>query len=199
MRVIAGKFRSRQLRGLKGTALRPTSDKLRETLFNVLADRVAEARFADLYAGTGAVGIEAFSRGASEVLFVEKHGASVALIKKNLESLDIRERVRVIASDVVEALRKWISIGASRMPVFDLVYLDPPYADERSYQDALTLLGNSDLVAPEGVVVAEHRSSLDLADVFGKLERVRVLRQGDAALSFFKMRSKSLPETSPTE
>ena len=96
MRIVAGKFRSRLLKSPKGMGLRPTSDKLRETLFNVLGELVVDARFVDLFAGTGAVGIEALSRGAREAIFVEKHPPTAALIKKNLESLDIRSGARVV-------------------------------------------------------------------------------------------------------
>src|SRR5215467_4791000 len=106
MRIIAGKFRSRQLKKLKGLSLRPTSDRLRETLFNVLADLVPASRFMDLFAGTGAVGIEAPSRGAREVIFVEKHPPAVALIRKNLASLEIRDQFRVLAQDGAQALER---------------------------------------------------------------------------------------------
>src|ERR1700758_1928542 len=104
MRIVAGKFRSRLLKSVKGMALRPTSDKLRETLFNVLGELVVNARFMDLFAGTGAVGIEALSRGAREAIFVEKHPRTAALIKKNLESLDIRSGARVVTSDALKTL-----------------------------------------------------------------------------------------------
>src|SRR5215470_18966065 len=106
MRIIAGKFRSRQLKKLKGLSLRPTSDRLRETLFNVLADLVPGSRFLDLFAGTGAVGIEALSRGAQEVIFVEKHPPAAALIKKNLDALEIRDHFRVLVQDALPALER---------------------------------------------------------------------------------------------
>ena len=106
MRVIAGKFRSRQLKSLKGLALRPTSDRLRETLFNVLAPRIEGARFIDAFAGTGAVGIEAVSRGAPEAVFIENHPHAAALIQKNLDSLEIRSGVKVIGSDALSALQR---------------------------------------------------------------------------------------------
>src|SRR6516164_7903064 len=122
MRVIAGKFRSRLLKGLKGLALRPTSDRLRETLFNVLADLVPGSQFVDLFAGTGAVGIEALSRGARQVLFVEKHPPAVALIKKNLESLDIRDHFRVLAQDGVQALERLAAETATPRSRIDLLF-----------------------------------------------------------------------------
>jgi 16S rRNA (guanine966-N2)-methyltransferase len=199
MRIIAGKFRSRQLKSLKGLALRPTSDRLRETLFNVLADLVPGSRFLDLFAGTGAVGIEAFSRGAREVIFVEKHPPAVALIRKNLESLEIRDHFRVLAQDSAQALERFAAEPAAPHSRLDLVFFDPPYAEEAQYVNILTFLGTSSLLADGAVVIAEHLRALDLPESFGKLERVRVLRQGDAALSFYRYRPPSPPEKPRSE
>lgn len=199
MRIIAGKFRSRQLKSLKGLALRPTSDRLRETLFNVLADLVAGSRFVDLFAGTGAVGIEALSRGAREVIFVEKHPPAVALIKKNLESLEITKGARVLAQDALQALQRLETEPSAKQSPVDLLFLDPPYADQAQYAAVLSYLGNAELLADGAVVIAEHIRSLDLPDTFGKLERVRVLRQGDTALSFYRYRPPSPPEKSRSE
>jgi 16S rRNA (guanine966-N2)-methyltransferase len=199
MRIIAGKFRSRQLKSLKGMALRPTSDKLRETLFNVLGELVVEARFVDLFAGTGAVGIEALSRGAREAIFVEKHPPAVALIKKNLESLEIRNGTRVLAMDALQALKRLVHASTAVGACIDILFLDPPYAEEAQYANVLSFLAGANLLAENAVVIAEHQSSLDLPESFGKLERVRVLRQGDAALSFFRFRPPSLPEMPRSE
>jgi 16S rRNA (guanine(966)-N(2))-methyltransferase RsmD len=195
MRIIAGKFRSRRLKSLKGMALRPTSDKLRETLFNVLGELVAHARFADLFAGTGAVGIEALSRGAREAIFVEKHPPAVALIRNNLEYLEIRNGARVLASDALPALERLAEEPATASVPIDILFLDPPYARAEQYANVLSYLGGENLLAVNAVVIAEHQRSLDLPESFGKLERVRVLRQGDAALTFFRFRPPSLPET----
>jgi len=193
MRIIAGKFRSRPLKSLKGMALRPTSDKLRETLFNVLGALVTDSRFLDLFAGTGAVGIEALSRGAREAIFVEKHAPATALIKKNLESLEIRKGARVFTSDALLALKRLVEELTARARV-DILFLDPPYAEKEQYVSVLAFLGSANLLAENAVVIAEHQRSLDLPETFGKLERVRVLRQGDAALSFFRFRPPSLTE-----
>jgi len=199
MRIIAGTFRSRQLKSLKGMALRPTSDKLHETLFNVLGALVVDARFVDLFAGTGAVGIEALSRGAREAIFVEKHPPAVALIKKNLDSLEIRKGVRVLALDVLKALERLAKEPSVATTRIDILFLDPPYAEADAYKNVLASLGDADLLAENAVVIAEHHRSLDLPGTFGKLERVRVLRQGDAALSFYRFRPPSLPETPRSE
>ena len=199
MRIIAGKFRSRQLKSLKGMALRPTSDNLRETLFNVLGGLVVDARFMDLFAGTGAVGIEALSRGASEAIFVEKHPPAVALIKENLESLEIREGARVVASDALKALERLVKEPSAANARIDILFLDPPYAEAEAYKTVLAFLGGANLLAENAVVIAEHQRSLDLPETFGKLERVRVLRQGDAALTFYRFRPPSLPERPRSE
>jgi 16S rRNA (guanine966-N2)-methyltransferase len=185
MRVIAGKFGSRQLKSLKGMALRPTSDRLRETLFNVLADRVAGASFVDVFAGTGAVGIEALSRGAREVVFIEKHGPSAALIRKNLESLDVREGARVLALDAVHGLEVVARDKSNDDAGTDIVFLDPPYGNLEDYDRVLTCLGFEGLLHEGSLVIAEHRRNFNLPENAGNLQRVRVLRQGDAVLSFY--------------
>jgi 16S rRNA (guanine(966)-N(2))-methyltransferase RsmD len=199
MRIVAGTFRSRQLKSLKGLALRPTSDKLRETLFNILGELVVDARFVDLFAGTGAVGIEALSRGAREGIFVEKHPPAVALIRKNLESLQIRKGVRVLPLDALQALKRFAEETPAASARIDILFLDPPYAEREQYANVLLFLGGVNLLAENAVVIAEHQRSLDLPETFGKLERVRVLRQGDAALSFFRFRPPSQPETPSSE
>jgi 16S rRNA (guanine966-N2)-methyltransferase len=194
MRIIAGTYRSRQLKSLKGMALRPTSDKLRETLFNVLGELVVDARIADVFAGTGAVGLEALSRGAREAIFVEKHPPAVAIIKKNLESLEIRKGVRVLSLDALEGLKRLAEEPGAASARVDIVFVDPPYAEGEQYKNVLSFLGSANLLAENAVVIAEHQRALDLPETFGKLERVRVLRQGDAALTFYRFRPPSLPE-----
>ena len=192
MRVIAGKFRSRSLKSLKGLALRPTSDRLRETLFNVLADRVSDARFVDAFAGTGAVGIEALSRGAREVIFIENHVPAVALIRKNLEMLGIQSLGNVVALDALRGLQRMAENPAATSSLVDIVFLDPPYAATQEYRRVLTFLGTALFLGVGSLVIAEHRSSVELPETFGNLLRVRVLRQGDATLSFYCFASSNL-------
>ena len=192
MRVIAGKFRSRSLRSLKGLALRPTSDRLRETLFNVLADRVPNARFLDAFAGTGAVGIEALSRGALEVIFIENHKPAVALIRKNLQALGVQSLASVLALDALRGLQRLAANPPAPSSLVDIVYLDPPYAAAQDYRRVLRFLGAAPFLAEGSLVIAEHRSSVELPETFGNLSRVRVLRQGDATLSFYRFTSNNL-------
>jgi 16S rRNA (guanine(966)-N(2))-methyltransferase RsmD len=188
MRIIAGTFRSRQLKSLKGLALRPTSDRLRESLFNVLAERIPGCRFLDVFAGTGAVGIEALSRGAAEVVFLENHAPAATLIQKNLDSLGIRGRTRILKLDALRGLQRLAAEHTPASAPFDIGFLDPPYAHADEYRRVLTFLGSAPFLAPGGLVIAEHRRTFDLPEAFGQLERVRVLRQGDVSLSFFRAR-----------
>jgi len=198
MRVIAGTYRSRILKTLKGLALRPTSDRLRETLFNVLAPNIAGARFVDLFAGTGAIGIEALSRGAAEVVFIENHAPAATLIRRNLESLSINTGVTVLAVDALRGLAMLASRKKQAEPGFDHVFLDPPYAAAEDYARVLEFLGTADLLTPGAIVVAEHRRNFDLREEAGALRRFRVLRQGDAALSFYRRAAKiTLPSKPP--
>ena len=187
MRVIAGNYRSRVLKSLKGLAVRPTSDKLRETLFNVLGSSVAGSRFIDLFAGTGAIGIEALSRGAAEVVFVESHPRAAALIRRNLESFEIRTGATVLSVDVLRGLEKLASRLKSSSAGYDFVFLDPPYAAAKDYPRVLEFLGSANLLAAGGIVIAEHRRSFDLPEEAGALRRYRVLKQGDSALSFYRV------------
>jgi 16S rRNA (guanine(966)-N(2))-methyltransferase RsmD len=175
MRVIGGEFRSRRLKSLPGLELRPTPDRLRETLFDVLGGRIAGAVFLDAYAGSGAVGIEALSRGAARAIFLEKRRRAVALIRENLASLGLEARAEVVHGEA----RKRLAAHTA-----DMVFLDPPYQEPREYGAALRLLGG--LTFP--LVVAQHSVRMVLEDRYGALERVRRLRQGDHALSFFERR-----------
>ena len=185
MRIVAGTLRSRQLKSLKGLALRPTSDRLRETLFNILGTRVEGSRFLDLFAGSGAIGIEAISRGAVSAVFVENHSAAVRLIRANLASLRIESGARVMAAEVAAAIRTLEKLPDT---AFDFIFLDPPYAEEKQYEGTLRALEKSLLAGESTIVIAEHRKTFALPASLGALERVRILHQGDAALSFYRKR-----------
>lgn len=187
MRVIAGQYRSRVLQAPPGMDTRPTSDRLRETLFNVLAPRVAGTVFLDLYAGSGAVGIEALSRGAREAIFVEQAEPALRAIRANLAALRIQGGYALEARSVAAALRRLAEAGRAA----DLVFLDPPYNAAHQYELALALLGGDcrSILAPGAWVVAEHEKRRDLDERYGSLARFRVLKQGDAALSFYRIDS----------
>jgi 16S rRNA (guanine966-N2)-methyltransferase len=184
MRVIAGKYRSRTLRSLKGQMLRPTSDRLRETLFNILGAAAGGATFVDLYAGTGAVGIEALSRGARYAIFVEQHAPAIALIRRNLGSLGIAGEAEILGMSAARGIERL----EARHVHAQFVFLDPPYAADIEYESALEALGESPLVALEGRVIVEHLRKRALPERAGELELTRVVEQGDAALSFYRLR-----------
>ena len=192
MRIVAGTFRSRQIKSLKGRELRPTSDRLRETLFNVLSPVIEGSRFLDIFAGTGAIGMEALSRGAREAVFLEKHSPAVKLIRENLAALEIGEGFQIISGDALRSLEK---LAEGSDAAFDIVFLDPPYAATPEYDRVLQLLGGATFLSPLAIVVAEHHHKLRLPAEAGNLRRYRVLRQGDAALSFYKRHHA--PEDSP--
>jgi 16S rRNA (guanine966-N2)-methyltransferase len=189
MRVIAGKYRSRFLRSLRGIDLRPTSDRLRETLFNVLTAGNPQALegsvWLDLFAGTGAVGIEALSRGAKEVYFVESSLSAAEAIRRNLESLEIRDGSHVLQDELPRSLWR---MERQRVAA-DVVFLDPPYRMKDAYSKTLGALGDSSLIWAMSIVIAEHEKKFDPGEEFGVLRRFRQLRQGSASLSFYRMKS----------
>ena len=191
MRVIGGTYRSRRLIAPRGLATRPTSDRLRETLFNILATRIDGAVFADLYAGSGAVGIEALSRGARLVYFVDNAAPAVAAIRENLAALEIRSRFKIESGNVSGALRRLseFSPDAGSDERCAIIFLDPPYAAADAYARTLTSIGEhvDSLLTPSGIVVAEHGRKMQspLAESYGPLQRYRVLEQRDAGLSFY--------------
>jgi 16S rRNA (guanine(966)-N(2))-methyltransferase RsmD len=186
MRVISGKYGSRVLRSLRGLELRPTSDRLRETLFNILGDGVAGAVFVDAYAGTGAVGIEALSRGAARVIFIEKHREAAALVKKNLEELGAQEQAEVLKMDAMRGLEMLEARGVHA----DFVFLDPPWEKTGEYARVLEFLGGRELLEDDARVIAEARRTgkerVELADRYGRLQKTREVGQGDAVLVIYR-------------
>jgi 16S rRNA (guanine966-N2)-methyltransferase len=169
-------------------ATRPTSDKLRETLFNVLGPSVAGAKFVDLYAGSGAVGIEAISRGAEFVWFAEKAPPAVAAIRANLRALKIAGGYALEDRSVAKLLE---SLAKNARAEVGVVFLDPPYEAAEEYKRTMEFLGRhaAEMLVEDAVVIAEHARKSELAEAYGELKRVRVLEQGDAALSFYRRES----------
>ena len=172
MRIIAGEFRSRRLKSIPGAATRPTPDRLRETLFDILQTRIEGATFLDAYAGTGAVGIEALSRGASHAWFLEKNRAALEVIRENLTALKLERRATVVTGPAA------LTIARHRA---DIVFLDPPYDLEREYAAVLTELAEN----PPPLLIVQHSTRFALPDAQGALTRARTVRQGDNALSFY--------------
>ena len=188
LRIIAGKFRGRNLKSPPSLEVRPTSDRLRETLFNVIAPRIAGVRFLDLCAGSGAVGIEALSRGASHATFVDSSRVMCALIKSNLELCRIeRGESEVIQSEALDYLRRFVSKQPDSGKPWDIAFFDPPYATDHS--PILDIFGarSSSLLTAKGLVIVEHHHKNNLPEETGGLVRYRVLKQGDSALSFYEV------------
>ena len=185
MRVIAGKFRGRNLKSPPSLRVRPTSDRLRETLFNVIAPRIEGTRFLDLCAGSGAVGIEALSRGATHATFVDQSRKMGALIASNLELCRIPSAdSSIVAMEAAEFLR---SSAKKTGESWNIVFFDPPYADD--YLAVLELFAHKTgtLLAETGVLVVEHHHKKPLPDELGNIQRQRILKQGDSALSFYRV------------
>ena len=184
MRVIAGKYRGRNLKSPPSLEVRPTSDRLRETLFNVIAPRIAGARFLDLCAGSGAVGIEALSRGASHATFVDRSRKMCALVEANLDLCRIpEEETEVVQAEAIDFLNR---SSKRKTESWDIVFFDPPYAT-----DYLKVLRTLDAQASnfwntDGLLIVEHHHKNELLEEFANLHRTRVLKQGDSALSFYE-------------
>ena len=184
MRIIAGTFRSRRLTAPPGVSTRPTSDRLRETLFNVLAARIEDSVFIDAYAGAGGVGLEAISRGARQVYLIENERKALRAIRANIAELEIGEGIEVLEREALIALRQLDALKVA----CDLCFLDPPYSAHGEYAQALGFLSQSTLIGEKSWVIAEHDRFFDPGAKVGSLERWRELKQGDAVLSFYHRR-----------
>lgn len=172
MRVIAGRFRSRVLKSVPGLLVRPTPDRLREALFNVLAPRIQGVVFLDAYAGSGAVGIEALSRGAANVILIERTAEALQVARDNLQALNIETEVTLVRGRAAILIPNYKP---------DIAFIDPPYDQEKEYTDSLGALAK--LNCP--LVIAQHSSKLALEAQYGVLQNFRILRQGDNSLSFY--------------
>jgi 16S rRNA (guanine(966)-N(2))-methyltransferase RsmD len=182
VRIIAGDYRGRVLKSPPSLQVRPTSDRLRETLFNILMPRIAGSAFLDLCSGSGAVGIEALSRGAEHVTFVDKSRKMCGLIEANLDLVGVPEpQTDVVMAEAAEFLKKAASKSDK---AWDLIFFDPPYAND--YLPALRILGSSTLLNQDGLFIVEHHQKKELPDEIGQLRRWRVVKQGDSCLSFFE-------------
>lgn len=181
MRVIAGKYKSRKLIAPAGVDTRPTADRLRETLFNIVAASVPDSVWLDLFAGTGAIGIEALSRGARMAYFVESSKRATRAIRANLAALQIEEGWEIMEREAATALR----MLDSQAVACDFCYLDPPYRKKGNYEQVLGFLSQSRIVAAQSLIIAEHDKHFDPGEAFGPLRRTRKVQQGDGVLSFY--------------
>ena len=180
MRIIAGAFKGRRLAPVKGR-IRPTAAKVREAVFSILGTAVGGLRVLDLFAGTGALGIEALSRGAAVAVFVEDHPESLKVLRRNLEDLGLADRTTVWPLPVTTALKKL----AGRGERFGLAFLDPPYGGGAAA--ALLALASLSLLTPGARVVVEHSRRESLPEACGGLTRLTVRRYGDTQVAFYLM------------
>ena len=181
MRVIGGVHRGRRLRTVSGLQVRPTSDRLRETLFNIIAPRIHGSNFLDVCAGSGAVGIEALSRGAGEVSFIERNRQACAAIDANLTALGITQGATIVSRDASVALKRLEQEARH----FDFVFFDPPY-ESAIYDSVMRQLGFGKLLARNSVVIVEHRIKTPPSTRYGRLKLFREVKQGESGLAFFE-------------
>jgi 16S rRNA (guanine966-N2)-methyltransferase len=182
MRVLEGKYRRRPLRSVASIRVRPTTRRLREALFDLLATRTEGARFLDLCAGSGAVGIEALSRGAAHVTFVDRSRKMCGLVEANLDLCGVPEdETEVVLSEAAEFLRRTISHKGA---AWDIAFFDPPYALD--YSPVLNAFGSGSLLQPAGVLIVEHHHKHELKEATGNIRRWRIIKQGDSCLSFYE-------------
>ncbi len=182
MRVIAGKNKGRKLKSRSGKDVRPTSDRAKEALFNMISGQVTAGRFLDLYAGFGGIGIEALSRGAYEVIFIEKDSKNITLIEENLSGMLGVEETELITGDVLQKL-------AFLKPDFDLIFADPPYENDNLYQKTLDLIDKYNLLHQDGIIIFEHSSDI-LLELNGPYKKVKERSYGKSAFTFFLGRNK---------
>lgn len=185
MRIIAGLYRGRHLKSPPSLEVRPTPDRLRETLFNILAPVINDTRFLDLCAGSGAVGIEALSRGAAHATFVDRSRKICGLIESNLDLCKVPEdQTEVFNAEANEFLHQAVQ---RKFQPWNIVYFDPPYKED--YLRVLNFLGShsAELLTSDGRVIAEHHHKNKLPEEIGTLHQTRVVKQGDASLSFYSL------------
>ena len=192
MRVIAGKYRSQPLSSPKGRDTRPTSDRLRETIFNVIAPQIQDAVFADLFAGTGAVGIEAISRGARQVYFAENAKIPLQTLHQNLDRLQIRDEAIVETAGAMPLLRRLLQQKIH----LDLIFLDPPYKEQLGYETVLGFLAQQPILHANAIVIVEHSKRFSLPNLNTHLQTYRRIEQGEAALTFFRCNTEAASQPS---
>jgi 16S rRNA (guanine966-N2)-methyltransferase len=192
MRVISGIYKGRRLKGPQGMGLRPTGDRLKETLFNILGPGVAGATMLDVFAGAGAIGIEALSRGAAEVVFIESGAEAKRLIRQNLELCGVKTGYRIVEQDVFMAMRTLARQGFKA----DIAFFDPPY-DWKPYRDLLDIAFSKEIIAGPSSVVIEHHRKASLPETGDNYVRSRIVRQSDHCLSFYTSKSQMQPTIPP--
>jgi len=186
LRVIAGEYRGRRLDRIEGMDIRPTTDMVKESLFNILGAAVIDSVFLDLFGGTGGIGIEALSRGAKHVVFIDSSIKSVKVLKGNLERLDIKNNVEVFNTDYSTAVSKLHKFGKE----FDIIFIDPPYSVGIA-QDALKQINEHPILSQSGLIIVEHDTKDEMPESLGKLYMYRSKQYGNTALSFYAYKEQT--------
>jgi 16S rRNA (guanine966-N2)-methyltransferase len=187
MRVIGGALKGKKLCPIKGLTIRPTTDYLRESIFNILADCVADAVVLDLFAGTGSFGIEALSRGAASAVFVDKHSQAIKALDRNISACSLQERCVVVRRDVVRGL----TFLKSMSQAFNLVFVDPPY-DRGLVNRTLHLLDRAQCTSQRAVIVIEHSFHEAAPEMVAGLRRIDQRQHGKTLVSFYEYVMKQL-------
>ncbi|MDF2590943.1 MAG: methyltransferase [Clostridia bacterium] len=182
MRVISGEFRGRKLEQIEGIEIRPTSDRVKESLFNILGTRLIDCAFLDLFAGTGGIGIEAYSRGAARVVFIDESANSIKILKKNLDKLNISDKVEVFNTDYINAINKL----SNENKKFDVIFIDPPYL-KGFEKNALVHISESGMLTDNGIIVVEHDLTDKMPEISGKLKLTRQNKYSKTMLSFYSL------------
>lgn len=188
MRVIAGRYKGRHLTVPKDTVVRPTRDRVKESIFSIIQDRVIDARFLDLCAGTGNIGIEALSRGAKQVTFLEKNLKCIRLIEQNLKWIGLdsnQPEVQLIRAGAIQG----INLLNEQSETFELIYLDPPY-DSDLYNQCLSCISDTCVLETSGILLVEHRKHTKLPSIAGRLCCYRTKYYGDTCLGFYRIEQK---------
>jgi 16S rRNA (guanine966-N2)-methyltransferase len=180
VRIIGGIYRGRKIKTVSGLEVRPTSDRLRETLFNILTPRIQNSRFLDLCAGSGAIAIEALSRGANQATLIDHSRGACKVIQENLRTLGISDEARLISRDVIIAIKQLETEACE----FDIIFFDPPYASP-VYAKVMNQLAASPIIHSDSIIIVEHRVKTPPEREYGKLRIYRQLKQGDSALAFY--------------
>jgi 16S rRNA (guanine966-N2)-methyltransferase len=186
LRVIAGEYRGRRLDRIEGMDIRPTSDKVKGSLFNILGDSVIDSAFLDLFGGTGGIGIEALSRGAEHVVFIDTDIKSIKVLKGNLEHLNIIDNVEVLNTDYSTGISKLYNNNKK----FDIIFIDPPYSVGLA-QNALVEIDKHPILAQSGLIIVEHGSKDEMPSSQGKLYMYRSKQYGNTTLSFYALNKQT--------
>ncbi len=180
MRVIAGSFRGRKLETVDDRTVRPTSDRVKESLFNIISEYIVDSQFLDLFAGSGAIGIEALSRGSANVSFIDSSNDSLKVLKQNLSTLHIEDKIEIYHADYKTAIEKFKLKNIK----FNIIFIDPPYSKGMA-QDALALIEEAEILSQDGIIAIEHNEKDDMPQSETKLFLFKQKKYGSTKLSFY--------------